>query len=223
MAETTFIYSPSRAWRAESHWTFQRTSLAGKTRKLHFFEQMTPPLNSEQLAEHYEKAKEKENPRPANFREVWETATLGYDLQATFPEQAESLRNTLQNGMRRYANTTTVVAYNPEGQKDELIHNYQTSDAYSVNGEFVGKDSLIQNVQPFSLLEAILGTRDIAEINNIAQWLNNTPAYLWRVNSKPQERDERVAGFGAFSGRLDLYCSWGLHYQYPAFRVLVEE
>ncbi|MBU0958135.1 MAG: hypothetical protein KKF56_04990, partial [Nanoarchaeota archaeon] len=142
MAETTLVYHPSRAhsWRNESRWTFQRIRLDGKTRKLHFFEKMTDSLNIQELARLYEQEKAKGNLRPANFREVLETATLGYNLQATFPEQAEGLRKALQQGMKRYANTTTVVAYNPKGQKDEVIHNYQTSDPKIIQGDFVGCD-----------------------------------------------------------------------------------
>ena len=218
-------HSPRQtSWRdTEHYWTVQIIGSDGNARSGVMCEAMTPAMNIMQLAKLRGQQKPKGNPHPANMYEVLQFATRAYNLREEFPEQAESLRTTLQNGMRRYANTTTVVAYNPEGQQDEVIHDYQTSDSKIIQGDFVGCDGDIEKVQPLSLLEATLGTRDIDEINNIAQWLNNTPAYLWRVNSKPQKRDERVARFVAGSYGLDFGCDWNPQGQYPAFRVLVEE
>jgi len=84
----------------------------------------------------------------------------------------------------------------------------------------VGKDGWIKDISDKEVLTAIFGTEDIKKINEVFQWINQTNAYLWRLNSKPSKRDERVVGFGALSGGLFLSCDGYPAGRYPAFRVL---
>jgi hypothetical protein len=84
----------------------------------------------------------------------------------------------------------------------------------------VGPDDFIDKLSDVNVLEQLLGTKDFAKINEVSQWINGTPSYIWRVNSKPSQKVERVAGFGTLDNRLNLNCDRDPRGEYPAFRVL---
>ena len=119
---------------------------------------------------------------------------------------AEQAREFIKKEMRaKYLITLTRIKYNPKG-KDEVINNFKMNDEYKIQTNFVGKDGFIKDVQNKDYLNAILGTDNIPEINEVYQKINQTDAYIWRVNKKPKSIDERVARFNAYSDRVDLDC-----------------
>ena len=75
--------------------------------------------------------------------------------------------------------------------------------------DFVGSDGDLDSINPINELETLLGTRNKQEVIDVFSWLNETPTYLWRLNSRPDKLDERVAGFGAGSGGAILNCGRG--------------
>jgi hypothetical protein len=123
-------------------------------------------------------------------------------------KDADEAREFLKKQMRaKWLMTLTRVQYNPKGS-DKIIHNFYTPDIYEVQNNFIGGDSWIKDVDTTNL-EALLGNGDKSQINAVFQKINDTDAYLWRVNSKPKKVDERVAWFGAGSDRADLDCDRG--------------
>ena len=125
---------------------------------------------------------------------------------------AEQAREFIKKEIRaKYPMTLTRIKYSPK-EKDEVINNFKMNDEYKIQANFVGKDGFIKDVQDKDYLNAILGTDNIAEINEVYQKINQTDAYIWRVNKKPKSIDERVARFLAYSGGVGLDCNW-----YPAY------
>ena len=121
-------------------------------------------------------------------------------------KDAEEAKEFIKKQMRdKWLMTLTRVKYNPNGD-DEVIHNYGTNDSYVSKGNIVGKDEFISQSADKSYLESLLGTDNVQEINKVYQWLNGTDAYIFRVNSKPKQADERIAGFVAGSGGVGLDC-----------------
>ncbi|MFA5174466.1 MAG: hypothetical protein WC438_04770 [Candidatus Pacearchaeota archaeon] len=119
--------------------------------------------------------------------------------------ESEEARKFIQKSMRqKYPITLTRIAYQPRG-KDKIIHNYKTNEQYELEENIIGPDRLIESGDS-SALKALLGNEDINQINSIYNWINQTNAYLFRLNSKPKSVDERVAGFGAGSDRVCLSC-----------------
>ncbi|PIN95027.1 hypothetical protein COU53_01330, partial [Candidatus Pacearchaeota archaeon CG10_big_fil_rev_8_21_14_0_10_30_48] len=55
-------------------------------------------------------------------------------------------------------------------------------------------------------LEALLGSSNKEEINNIYKWIIGNDAYIWRINKNPKQNLERVAGFGSGSVWAGLDC-----------------
>lgn len=113
--------------------------------------------------------------------------------------------------------TLTRIKYNPKG-KDEVVNNYGMDDEYAIKTNFVGADEFIAKSKDTDYLKAILGTNNIDEINEVYQRINGTDAHIWRVNSKPGNIDERVAGFVASLDRVGLNC-WDPWYSDSSFGV----
>ena len=204
---------------SESFWAVPEVLYRGEKGTYQLFDKMTSSMTQDKLAEVYETEKQKGNPSPTDAPLIWAISTRSHELRNEAPEVAESLRSFLQKGFRQYPNTLTRVIYN-SSEQDKIIHNYKTSDEYSINEKVVGTDDWIKNISDKNVLEALLVTKDIAKINEVSQWINGTNSYLWRLNSKPKQKDERVARFLAYGSGLSLGCLRNPLNEYPAFRVL---
>ena len=135
-----------------------------------------------------------------------------FDLRDSidYKQQVEEMRTTLQSLSRaNWLMTLTRVQYSPKG-KDNIIHNYGLGDKYELQESFVGEDGELPAKSSENVYQSFLGTgNSVNKIKDVFQWLNETPTYIWRLNSKPKQLDERVARFGANSGRAYLYCNGG--------------
>jgi hypothetical protein len=119
--------------------------------------------------------------------------------------ESEEAREFIQKQMReKYPITLTRIAYQPKG-KDKVIHNYGTSQKYEINENIVGKDREII-AGDSNALTALLRDGDIDKIKSVYNWINQTPTWIWRVNSKPESIDERIARFVAGSDGAYLLC-----------------
>ena len=175
--------------------------------------ELANPMNQDKLAEFYEIGKEKGNPVPMNSVQHYEL--FNDAVKSGNPD----LLNFLQKELQKYPETLTRVIYNPAGEEDETIHNYGTSDSYSIIGDIVGDDNWIKNIHNVNALGLLLKTKDIERLNEISNLINKTPMYLWRFNSKKFKRQERVVGFDAYPGRLNLGADRNLFDEGPAFLV----
>ena len=135
------------------------------------------------------------------------------------PEALEA-REFIKKQMReKWLMTTTRLRYNPSG-KDEIIHDYKMPDEFSFNVDLVGKDKLIEQ-NDAGVLEALLLDSDANRVNKVFNSINGTNAYIWRLNSKPKQRHERVAWFDAGSGGALLNCNWDPSLRYSSLGVYV--
>jgi len=218
--ESRIIYeSPSLTWESEKRFLIPEVSYRGETADYRLFEEMTTSMNQNTLAEFYETEKAKGNPHPTDMPLIQAICTRAHTLKDENLEISKKLRSFLKNSFRRYPNTLTRIIYNTSG-KDRIIHNYGTLDEYSLDGKVVGPDNWIDEISDKSVLEKLLGTSNIEQINEVSQWLNGTNTYLWRLNSKPKTKDERVARFGAGDSTFSLGCGRDPLSECPAFRVL---
>jgi len=185
----------------------------GKTHTYKLLDKMTPAMTQDKLAEFYESEKQKGNPLPLNSIQTFEL------LQDAVISGDSDLMNHLQKDLRRGVNTLSRAIYNPLGKDDETIHNYGTSDVYTIIRDIVGRDGFIDSIDNPDALESLLGTKDIKNINKISNAINKTPICFMRVNSKPSQKIERVVRFDASSDWLFLDAFGDLSYEYPAFLV----
>ena len=123
--------------------------------------------------------------------------------------EAESARRFIQKAFREvYPMTLTRLKYNPTGSQDNVIHDYKLQSQSSIKEDIVGADGEIRALKSQKALTAITGEDNVQRIHEVYNWINGTDVYLWRVNSKPNTVDERVAGFVAVSGGAGLGCDW---------------
>ncbi len=136
-------------------------------------------------------------------------------------EKAEEARAFLEKEFKeRWLMTLSRVRYMPLG-KDIVIHNFGMPDKIEIPFDFVDKDEWVKDSKTPQVYNVLLGSDNIQEINQIYSWITKKPAYLWRVNSKPQTIDERVALFVADSGGASLGCDWNPTDAYSSLGVRV--
>ena len=213
-------YTPPnvRSWRDEGRFLIPGVSYRGNRIDCLLFEEMTPPMSQDNLIEFYEREKQAGNPLPTDAPLIWAIATRAYELRDENSEEGGRLQSFFRKDIRRYPNTLTRIHYSPGD--DSILHNVGTSEEYTSKGRVVGPDNWVDNIPDKDILERVLGTQDVEQINAVSQHINGTNAYIRRLNSKPKQLDKRVARFSAYDDRLVLGCGRGALGGYPAFRVL---
>ncbi|MBI2507535.1 hypothetical protein HYV89_01135 [Candidatus Woesearchaeota archaeon] len=142
-----------------------------------------------------------------------------------FKEKIEEVRLFIKDAaLKNWLTTSTRIIYNPKNEKDIVMHNYKQPEQYLLElDSFIGNDCFITSkdaVNVESPLKCLLDTsQSIQEINSVYKWLTDVNAYLYRVNSDRQEKDERVARFYAESDGVFLYCYGGPRGSNPALGV----
>ena len=194
-AKSKIVYTPP----IEGSWDIPGVSYRGEKGTYRLFETMTPSLDQDELAQLYTTEKQKGNPHPTDMPLLWAIATQVYELR----DENEALRDFLRKGLRKFSNTLTRIVYNTSGM-DCVIHNYGTSDVYSKDSTIVGSDGWINELTDSHVLEEILGTQDTQKINNVSHYINGTASYLWRLNSRPKQKEERIARFDADDDWLEF-------------------
>lgn len=205
----------------EKFWDIPGVSYRGETGTYRIFEKMTSAMTQDKLAEMYETEKIKGNPYPVDSVLHFAICNQAYNLNLRNKDkgEAEQLRVAFQRGIQKFPNTLSRVVYSSL-EKAKIIHNYNTSDAYSIDAKVVGDMDFIKDVKGKNSLKHLLGKKRVREINNVFQWINNTPGYFWRLGSKPDETDERVIRFKSLFDMLIVNASGYPHDESPAFRVL---
>jgi len=213
----------------EGFWPISGVDYRGEIGTFKLFEKMTPAMTQDHLSEFYERERAKGNPYPMDSVLHFAIMNAFYDIRNVSPmnkkfrdflqQNSEKLRNFLQTGFQRHLNTLTRIIYNPSGE-DKIIHNYKTSDEYSIDEHVVGPDDWMKDIQDKKVLEVLLRTQDVVQIDKVSQWINKTNTCIWRLNSEPKTKDERVVSFRTFPYRFIFDCSESPLGEHPAFRVL---
>jgi hypothetical protein len=95
--------------------------------------------------------------------------------------------------------TGSRVFYKPHGF-DKVVHGWDTAEPTVVEANITGADGYL-NDHMREALGALLGTDDVAKVNEVSEWLHGRPARLWRWNRKPNEEVKRAL----LLGRDDIY------------------
>ena len=187
---------------AKDSWRVLGVSYRNGIYSVDLAKQLLPARTQEEHAEHRNKAGKGEFYIADML--LYHTLFTALFKQKDKPESEEA-REFIQKQMGgHWLMTLTRIAYQPTGD-DLVIHNYNTKDRYEINASVVGPDRFIE-ARDSKALEALLGTGNISEINSVYNWISQTPAYIWRLNSKPIQVCERVARFLADSDGALLDC-----------------
>jgi hypothetical protein len=159
---------------------------------------LLPPMTQDKSATYASKGGFHSMSMPEHF----ELAGALYELRNKGGE-AEQARQFIQASMRASSlNTQTRLIYTPRGD-DRIIHGYGTGSPIEKNVELVGGDGNVLEVLTPSASLALTG-KTPEQVTELLQYINETPAYVWRLNKKPASIEERVARLYADSGRANL-------------------
>ncbi|MEK6829331.1 MAG: hypothetical protein AABY15_04325 [Nanoarchaeota archaeon] len=185
-------------------WTIPNVNYRGNTQSYELSKNLLPAKTQSQFASDYQTAITNNQFHSADMRLYHAIFNEVYN-QRNSPD-SEEIRAFLNESLRNnWLTTLTRIQYQPKG-KDIVIHNYNTSDEYKLEEKIVGPDRSIEQSDD-SALKTLTGMES-AKLNQIYQWINNTNGFIWRVNSKPNNIEERVARLNADSVRFNLYCYW---------------
>lgn len=139
--------------------------------------------------------------------------TLHNNKDSKYKDIIEELRQFIKQSMIDYWLTTlTRIRYTPAGD-DIIIHNYKQPNQSQDSIKFIGPDGYITKPKTTNIvkpLQSLLNTsQSPEEINQIYKWFTDVNAYIWRLNSKPEETTEKVARLNADSDGAVLNCSSG--------------
>ena len=165
-------------------------------------------------------------PSYPEFHSVISTLEQNKD-NSQYKDKIEEVRQFLKQQMLdKWLITLTRIQYNPEDQKDKVIHNYNQQDSYKIElDSFIGPDGYItdQNVTNVIIpLQALLDTKQsLQEINSIYKWLTDRNGYIYRLNSEASKTTETVAGIYADSDRAWFNCNRHIDNLYASLGVSV--
>lgn len=196
----------------EGSYTLKGVRENGRIYTAKVMENLSEPMNYEQMQEFDFKAREAGNPRLISIPIFFQLAKSGMQIKDN------AFLNFLNGNLKKWPNFFSAVNYSAN-EKDKIIHYEGTPDEYFFNGNFVGTDNWIEKIEDKKTLVSLTGIKDVAFLNKISNSLNSTNAYLWRVNSKPNLDNKKIVRFGAYPNRLYLCAYRDLSYQIPCFRV----
>jgi hypothetical protein len=95
-----------------------------------------------------------------------------------------------------YPHTSTRIAYQPAGQ-GKVIHNFSYTDQEIIHGDIWGPSATVDaNSGLEKPINAILGTTNLAEVEQVYTWLSGQKPVLLRLQEEPQVGFESVVAFG---------------------------
>ncbi len=136
-----------------------------------------------------------------------------------FKKEALQVRDFLRESFREFILTSTRIANLPSGD-GVVMHNYRLENqANFFVKEIIGGSEKIKDSKNSKLFKALLGSSRTREINNVLRWISEHDNNLFRVDDKPEDIIETVAGFGADSDWAGQGCSRDLSNTYSSLGV----
>ncbi len=207
------IYTP----RTPESWAFD----LGEGKLIELSGDLIPPMTQEKSAGYVSR----EGFRACSLRDFFKLGGRMYELKNESGEIGEHVKlaqkfiiDSLRKGV---LNTQTRVVCLPNGQQDKVVHDYGRDSVIQENLDLVGCDGEIEQVLSLEASLALTGKKP-EKVAEIMSYLNNgTPVYIFKLKRKPESRDERVVGLGAYSGGFYLDCGRFPRFAYASFGVRI--
>ncbi len=129
--------------------------------------------------------------------------TALYDNRSA--EGVEELRKVFGDDFRKNVMmTATEITYRAEAS-DIVTHDSGTPEQRTLEARLVGPDGRIKESMREEV-QALLGSRDISKVRDVYQWVTGKESYLWRLNKRPKQNEERalVLGVSSFYGGFGI-------------------
>jgi len=118
-------------------------------------------------------------------------------------EAREFLKQTMRNS---FPSTQTRVIYTPD-RTDRIIHGYGTESPVERKARIVGLDGNVNDALSIPGSKALTG-KTPEQFAELMDYVNGTPAYIWRVNDKPSSNHERIVWLDADSSWAGVVACW---------------
>jgi hypothetical protein len=205
---------------SEGYWEIPGVKYSGGIHTSRLYDKLTHPMRFEELAEYSRTEKQKGNPYAVGLPKFMAMCSAGKEDTALMAHIQSVLR-------KYYPSFLSAVDYMPalsKGRiKDRITHDYGMPDESSVERKFIGPDGWIKGIKDKKFLKLVSGMENIQTLDEVSSAINQTPMYLYRLNSRPSEtKDRRVVWFDADSDRLYLVCDSYPLDECPAFRVEID-
>lgn len=154
-------------------------------------------------AKHVQNYLEGKSPKPISFPEI---SRLGKALlDNKHPQENEILKFLRESFRNKFILTDSGVLYKPGRKKDIVMHDVGLLSEYTKKVNFVGSDRYVEKDDELAL-KCSTELNSLKEIKEVFEFITGINGlYLWRLDSKPDQEDYCVAGFGAGPGRVGLY------------------
>ncbi len=157
------------------------------------------------------------SPKPISYPELFQIGrTLANNNISNKDEVIQFLRQSFKNSLIQ---TSSGILY--RSNTDLIIHDKGLSSEKAYECDFVGPDGYIEQDDE-QILKLLTRLDNIDEIKEISKLLaEKDKQYIWRVNSRPNKDDYRVARFYAYSDGVGFGCGGYPTNSDPALGVFV--
>jgi len=152
-------------------------------------------------------------------------ATLFREKDGHYQEEIENLRNMFSEDFKEdWMTTSTRIEYS-RCKLDKVIHDYGFSGQWELDAGIVGADGYVNgSFADIDCIEAILGTRDLAEAEKAYEWVSGKKPYLWRLNQKHGTKGMRALVLGVSNfNRFFIGAYYFIYFNRPARGVVCRE
>ncbi len=189
------IITPSNRWLIE-------LSHRGKTGMYELSQHMLPSMNFQDSVRYAENART--NGEFSLYDSQFNFSAFRSVVNSNASEKDAIIKFLRRKLRDTFPSTTTLAVYNYDGKRnDKFVHDAGMKSEYVFPVKIVGPDRII-TPEDSSVLEGMLGEKNVDEVSRVISEINKIPAYIYRENAASQNVLERVVRFYADSVRLYL-------------------
>ena len=123
--------------------------------------------------------------------------------------EKESIKKIKELFKKDFANysmmTSTRIEYSKSGL-DKVVHDLGLSDSYELKNLVAGPWCFVNDNSCFdNTIDALLGTKDLDEVEQVYEWVSGKKPYFWRLNNPDKKERVLVLGFGSHSFGIGAY------------------
>ena len=138
--------------------------------------------------------------------------------QDTIAEIQKKLREDFNGWMM----TSTRIHYHT-ARLDEVVHDYRSQDEQTIARDMTGSEGLVTPTSGFDdAIETLFGTRDLALLADVSQWVSGKKLYLRRYTTKVDAQGTLVLGVVSNDG-FCIYAGTNISTNWPARGVTLQK
>ena len=124
-------------------------------------------------------------------------SALYQNRQGSHKEGIKKIQRSFRKDFRNdWMMTSTHITYAARGL-DTIVHEYKQPGNYTVKARVNGPNEWVTPQSGFEeSIDALLGTRNLAQLEKIFQWVSSKKPHLWRLINPPTKNEQRALVLG---------------------------